>query len=410
MESSHWLSQPALQAALLAAAGALAYWLKDVPGLLIHWGRRFFISTLTVDSRDEFLFAALVEYMDRHPGLRGVNQFTARSVRRGSAYQSLDEDLRNGQPPRAFLSPGEGVHILRVDGRWLWLRRELQVAQSVFEKVSLSTIGRSPEFLACFLQAAIDARAARETDTLSVYIPNPFHGGDWMRARLGSRRPLSSVVLKAGQGEELLADLQRFFSAHTHYARLGIPWRRGYLLHGPPGTGKTSLVTALASELRLNVCTLSLASPIVTDEKIHTLLAAVPQRSLLLIEDVDAFFSERDAAHAQVRLSFSGFLNALDGVATQEGTVLFMTTNHVQRLDPALIRAGRIDEQLELGWADREQLRRMYLKFDDNAQAADAFADQHADGHHAPAAIQGKLLRRFGTHGMGLQNAGEVGP
>ena len=200
------LSQPALQAALLAAAGALAYWLKDVPGLLIQWGKRFFISTLTVDSRDEFLFPALVEHMDHHPGLAGVNQFTARSVRRGTEYQSLAEDLRAGQPPRAFLSPGEGVHILRVDGRWLWLRRELQVGQSVFERISLSTLGRSPRFLEGFLQAAIDARAARETDTLSVYIPNPFHGGDWMRARLGSRRSLASVVLKAGQAEALLAD------------------------------------------------------------------------------------------------------------------------------------------------------------------------------------------------------------
>lgn len=390
-------SQPVLQAALLAAAGALAYWLKDVPGLLVGWGRRFFISTLSVDSRDEFLFPALVEYMDQHPGLRGVNQFTARSVRRGTEYQSLAEDLRNGQPPRAFLSPGEGVHILRVDGRWLWLQRELQVGQSVFEKISLSVFGRSPGYLADFLQAAIDARAARETDTLSVYIPNPFHGGDWMRARLGSRRPLSSVVLKAGQGEALLADLERFFDSRERYARLGVPWRRGYLLHGPPGTGKTSLVTALASELHLNVCTLSLASPIVTDEKIHTLLAAVPQRSLLLIEDVDAFFRERDAAHAQVRLSFSGFLNALDGVATQEGMVLFMTTNHLDRLDPALIRAGRIDERVELGWADEDQLRRLYRKFHDDPAAAEAFAREKAGRKLSPAAVQGELMARLGT-------------
>lgn len=107
MNGTGLLSQPALQAALLAAAGALAYWLKDVPGLVVSWARRFFISTLTVDSRDEFLFSALVEYMDTHPRLRGVNQFTARSVRRGTAYQSLDDDLRNGQPPRAYLSPGE---------------------------------------------------------------------------------------------------------------------------------------------------------------------------------------------------------------------------------------------------------------------------------------------------------------
>jgi len=391
------LSQPALQAALLAAAGALAYWLKDVPGLLIRWGKRFFISTLTVDSRDEFLFPALVEHMDHHPGLAGVNQFTARSVRRGTEYQSLAEDLRAGQPPRAFLSPGEGVHILRVDGRWLWLRRELQVGQSVFERISLSTLGRSPRFLEGFLQAAIDARAARETDTLSVYIPNPFHGGDWMRARLGSRRSLASVVLKAGQAEALLADLRRFLASRARYAELGIPWRRGYLLHGPPGTGKTSLVTALASELHLNVCTLSLASPIVTDEKIHTLLAAVPQRALLLIEDVDAFFRARDAAHGEVRLSFSGFLNALDGVATQEGTLLFMTTNHLERLDAALIRAGRIDEQVELGWADEEQLRRLYLKFHDDPAAAAAFARERAGQPLAPAAVQGELMKRFGA-------------
>ncbi len=390
------LSQPVLQAALLAAAGALVYWLRDAPRLLLSWGKRFFVSTLSVDSRDDFLFPALVEYMDQHPGLRGVNQFTARSVRRGTEYQSLAEDLRNGQPPRAYLSPGEGVHILRVDGRWLWLRRELQVHQSVFEKVSLSTLGRSPRYLGSFLQAAIEARAARETDMLSVYIPNPFHGGDWIRARLGSRRPLASVVLKAGQGEVLLADLRRFVDSRERYAQLGVPWRRGYLLHGPPGTGKTSLVTALASELRLNVCTLSLASPIVTDEKIHTLLAALPQRSLLLIEDVDAFFRQRDAAHAPVKLSFSGFLNALDGVATQEGTVLFMTTNHLDRLDPALIRAGRIDERAELGYVDEDQLRRLYRKFHDDPVAAEAFAREKAGQPLSPAAVQGELMRRFG--------------
>lgn len=384
---------------MLAAAGALAFWLRDVPGLLLSWGKRFFISTLTVDSRDEFLFSALVEYMDGHPALRQVNQFTARSVRQGTAYQSLEEDLRAGQAPRAFLSPGEGLHVLWIDGRLVWIRRELQVGQSVFERISLSHFGRSGAWLGAFLQRAIEARANRESDTLSVYIPNPFHGGDWMRARLGSRRPLSSVVLKAGQAEALLADLRSFYGAHERYAELGIPWRRGYLLFGPPGTGKTSLVTALASELHLNVCTLSLASPVVTDEKIHTLLAAVPQRSLLLIEDVDAFFRQRDAAHAQVRLSFSGFLNALDGVATQEGNVLFMTTNHADQLDEALIRAGRIDERVELGLCDEAQLRRLYLKFDPDEASALAFAAEHAREGLSPARVQGLLMKRFGAVG-----------
>ena len=382
---------------MLAVAGALAFWLKDVPGLLVSWLKRFFISTLTLDSRDEFLFSALVEYMDTHPSLRQVNQFTARSVRQGTAYQSLEEDLRAGQAPRAYLSPGEGLHILWIDGRLVWMRRDVQVTQSVFERISLSHFGRSSVFLERFLQLAIENRANRESDTLSVYIPNPFHGGDWMRARLGSRRPLASVVLKAGQSEALLGDLERFYGARERYAELGIPWRRGYLLFGPPGTGKTSLVTALASELRLNVCTLSLASPVVTDEKIHTLLAAVPQRSLLLIEDVDAFFRQRDAAHSQVKLSFSGFLNALDGVATQEGNVLFMTTNHADRLDDALIRAGRIDERVELGACDADQLRRLYLKFQPDEAAAQAFAAENAGKALSPAQVQDQLMRRFGA-------------
>ena len=106
MEASGWLSQPALQAALLAAAGALAFWLKDVPGLLLRWGRRFFISTLTLDSRDEFLFSALVEYMDQHPGLRGISQFTARSVRRGIKYQSLAAE-RASKPRGCCLTEGQ---------------------------------------------------------------------------------------------------------------------------------------------------------------------------------------------------------------------------------------------------------------------------------------------------------------
>ncbi|MDO5653243.1 MAG: AAA family ATPase [Brachymonas sp.] len=385
-----------LQTLLLAAAGTLGYWARDVPGLFIGWLKRFFISSLTVDSRDTFVFGAMVEYLDSHPGLRNSNQFTAHSVRRGHEYQSIDDDLRIGQVPRAYRSPAEGLHFFRAANRWMFMRREITVTQSVLERITLSHFGRSPDFLRDFLRLAIAQRVAREHDTLSVYIPDPLEGGEWKRARVVSRKPLSSVVLKAGQAEDLLADLQRFFAGRERYNALGIPWRRGYLLYGPPGTGKTSLVAALASEVGLNVCTFSLASPIVTDEKVHTLLAAVPQRSLLLIEDVDAFFQQRKAAHTRVQLSFSGFLNALDGVATQEGTVLFMTTNHPEKLDPALIRAGRIDKKVELGLTDHDQLRRLYLKFHNDVQAAEVFANAHATEGLAPAAVQELLMQQVG--------------
>ena len=78
-------------------------------------------------------------------------------------------------------------------------------------------------------------------------------------------------------------------------------------------------------------------------------------------------------------------LNALDGVATQEGNVLFMTTNHAERLDEALIRAGRIDERVELGSCDEDQLRRLYLKFQPDDAAALAYAAENAGQALSPA-------------------------
>src|SRR5512141_968631 len=238
----------------------------------------------------------------------------------------------------------------------------------------------------------MDLRIERELNRIAVYVPSPYNN-EWMRARLGNNRKLDSVVLKAGQREAIVDDLRQFFAARERYEALGIPWRRGYLLYGPPGTGKTSLVTALASELSLNVCVLSLASPNVTDEKTSNLLASVPGRSVILIEDVDAFFQQRSKADTGVKVSYSGFINALDGVAAHEGSVVFLTTNHPQLIDEAAIRSGRVDFRLELSLCDRGQLERMFRKFFDDAAAAAHFAATVPAERWSPAQVQERLLK-----------------
>jgi chaperone BCS1 len=238
----------------------------------------------------------------------------------------------------------------------------------------------------------LEQRISREINRIAVYVPNPYNN-EWTRARLGNNRKLDSVVLKAGQKEAIVADLRRFFASRERYETLGIPWRRGYLLYGPPGTGKTSLVTALASELALNVCVLSLASPNVTDEKIGGLLTSVPRRSVILIEDIDAFFDQREKADASVKVSYSGFINALDGVASHEGSVVFLTTNHPDRIDEAAMRSGRVDFRMELGRCDRDQLARMFNKFFEGEAAAAAFADAVACDTWSPAQVQERLLK-----------------
>jgi len=378
----------------LAVIGILAVWLREVPGKAAAWAKHFLVTTLTVDSREELMFPALVEYMDSREALRRINNFTVRTVRQqSSTYQSLADELQQGGRPAPLFSPGEGFHVFLLDGRLMWMKREVQVGgASVIEKITLSTFGRDKRPLAAIAHAAIDHRIERELNRIAIYVPSPYNN-EWTRARLGNNRKLDSVVLKRGQKEAILADLQRFFAARERYETLGIPWRRGYLLYGPPGTGKTSLVTALASELSLNVCVLSLASPNVTDEKIGNLLASVPRRSVILIEDVDAFFQQRHKADSAVRVSYSGFINALDGVAAHEGSVVFLTTNHPQLIDEAAIRSGRVDFRMELGLCDRDQLRRMFLKFFDDQAAATRFAEAVSADRWSPAQLQEQLLK-----------------
>ncbi len=379
--------------AMLALVGLAAVWLREVPGKFFAWARHFLVTTLAVDSRDELMFPALVEYMDSRDALRRINNFTVRAAReQSSSYQSLADELQQGGRPAPQFSPGEGFHVFWLDGRLMWMKREVQVAATIIEKITLSTFGRNKRPLEALVHSAIDRRIERELNRIAILVPSAY-SNDWTRARLGNNRKLDSVVLKAGQKESILEDLKRFFASHERYESLGIPWRRGYLLYGPPGTGKTSLVTALASELSLNVCVLSLASPNVTDEKIGNLLATVPRRSVILIEDVDAFFQQRSKADSAVKVSYSGFINALDGVAAHEGSVVFLTTNHPERIDEAAIRSGRVDFRLELTRCDRDQLARMCRKFFDDEAAAARFAEEVEADRWSPAQVQERLLK-----------------
>lgn len=121
----------------------------------------------------------------------------------------------------------------------------------------------------------------------------------------------------------------------------------------------------------------------------------MPERSIMLLEDIDAAFTKRsqtDNQGYQSMITFSGLLNALDGVASAEERIIFLTTNHVEKLDPALIRPGRVDLKEFFGNASEYQIRNMFKRFYDNEELANEFVEKIRGKSVSTASLQGHFV------------------
>lgn len=374
-------------AVALGLIGVLAAALRKVPGALWSHLQRAFVVTATLDSRND-LFPAFVAWMDEQRFGRRSRWFSVVQAPPAVAGDEADAD----DAPALQYSPAPGFHLFWYRGHLMWLHRDIAMNLQVVETIRLGALFASRRLMEDLMEGVVRHAGARRAHRLSLYTIDRW-GEQWHLADTKPRRSLDSVVLDEGVARHLHDDIHEFFARRDWYAQLGIPWRRGYLLHGPPGTGKTSVAYALAGELRLKLCTLSLTNPKLNDHTLSDLLQRTPPRSLILIEDIDAFFRARDKQDARIEVSFSGLLNALDGVAAQEGRIVVLTTNHRERLDPALIRPGRIDVEVELGNASAEQLRGLLLRFHPEAgERASRLADDYPPGALSPAQVQQILI------------------
>lgn len=235
-------------------------------------------------------------------------------------------------------------------------------------------------------------RSAQRMDRIGPGV-HILKGEYWEHVGDVPRRAIDTVLVDDDRIARVLDDMRWFYQASDWYAARGVPWRRGYLFHGPPGTGKSSLIRALASELSVDIATLDVGGAGLTDDGLREAMMCAPARALIAVEDVDAMFTRRERGEKRTGVSFSGLLNAIDGVAAQEGRALVMTTNHKERLDPALIRPGRADVHVALGWVGARTARRLFERFFPGEDALATRFEQHlGQATLSPAQIQGWLL------------------
>lgn len=186
--------------------------------------------------------------------------------------------------------------------------------------------------------------------------------GTWTRLENLAPRDLASVILPPGQLERLTADVGRFLESERDYLRKCIPWHRGHLYEGPPGTGKTSVARAIASRFGMDIWYLPLAD-VKADGELLRVASQINPRSMLLLEDIDVFHATTARDDDTAGVTLSGLLNTLDGITTPHGLLTVMTTNTPDVLDDAVVRAGRADLIEHFGRADEEQVRRLLARW-----------------------------------------------
>ena len=202
----------------------------------------------------------------------------------------------------------------------------------------------------------------------------------WLKAAKRPVRLIETVVLDQDQKDEIIKDMAEFLRPGTAdwYARHGVPYRRGYLLHGPPGLGKTLLALVFAGIFYFPIYCIFLKDHTLTEGDLVSMFSDLLPRSMVLLEDIDSAGIirsdsdlKKDSRERYKGISFSGLLNAIDGAGTPEGYMVFMTANLPEMLDDALIRPGRVDMKVGFAIASKSQNHRLFIRIYSGSTAPD---------------------------------------
>lgn len=402
----NWFNNPLFSGGfLLMISGAVMALCRNVPTRLWDWFKRQCVVEVKVTS-DDPLFEWISIWLHEHPYSRKTRSLIASSLARG-----YDDPTSTRYDVKVIFSPSHGNHFFRYRHKFIWLSRGQDgdgnkspqggASSSNLrrtESYNLRVLGRKQGVIRDLIEDARKIAKVISETTLNVYISGSY---GWSRLTSSLPRSLDTVVLPKGEAARILADMRKFLNRPEWYLKRGIPYHRGYLLYGLAGTGKSSLISALAGELHMPLYVLSLNGLGMDDEKMAECMRSAQPKSIILLEDIDAAVHTREDEETkkQTGVTLSGLLNCLDGVMAKDGCIIVMTTNYIDRLDKALIRPGRADYKLNFKEADRYQIETIYDKFSEgtgDTKDKEKFVSTMLAVNATMAVVQEALMERFG--------------
>lgn len=193
-------------------------------------------------------------------------------------------------------------------------------------------------------------------EKLRISVTNKY--SEWNTySRIPVRR-LNTVYMDERVKQRIMDDVTAFLNSEAEYDAFGIPYTKTYLLTGVPGSGKTSLIKALCNEIHYNLGIMSMSRDM-DNATVQGSFRNLDPKTVLLLEDIDCLFEKRASVETQ-SFTFSNLLNILDGVLFKHGLIVFITTNHPEKLDPALLRQGRTDMIVELNYPSRTEIEKLF--------------------------------------------------